>query len=129
LDREPVRLRALRDRLQTGLQTALPEIVINGADAPHRLPNVLNLSLPDLDLEGVLTALDLEGICVSSGSACTTGSVEASHVMAAMGREGDLAQNTIRISLGWGTRADEIEYVLRTFPKIVARVREFAAGA
>lgn len=129
LDREPVRLRALRDRLQTGLQAALPQIIVNGGDAPQRLPNVLNLSLADLDLEGALTALDLEGICVSSGSACTTGSVEASHVMAAMGREGDLAQNTIRISLGWGTRSDDIEYVLKKFPKIVARVREFAAGA
>jgi len=129
LDHEPARLGELRDRLQAGLRGALPEIVVNGLEAPERLPNVLSLSLPDLDLEGALTALDLEGICVSSGSACTTGSVEASHVMAAMGRDGDLARNTIRISLGWGTQPDDIEYLLETFPKIVARVREFAARA
>jgi cysteine desulfurase len=127
-DREASRLADLRDRLQSGLQAALPEIVVNGGDAPHRLPNVLNLSIPDLDIEGALTGLDLEGICVSSGSACTTGSVEASHVMTAMGREGELAQNTIRLSLGWGTQAEDIEYVVEEFPRIVARVRRFAAG-
>ncbi|MGD8699222.1 MAG: cysteine desulfurase family protein [Gemmatimonadales bacterium] len=127
LDQEAARLCDLRDRLQSGLQVALPEIVVNGADAP-RLPNVLNLSVPDLDLEGALTALDLEGICVSSGSACTTGSVAASHVLAAMGRGGDLARNTIRLSLGWGTQAEDIEYVVNTLPKVVARVRRFAAG-
>jgi len=128
LDREAARLRDLRDRLQTGLQSALPEIVVNGGDAPERLPNLLNVSIPDLDIEGALTGLDLEGVCVSSGSACTTGSVEASHVMVAMGRDGDLAQNTIRLSLGWGTQPDDIEYVVDVFPRIVARVRQFAAG-
>jgi cysteine desulfurase len=74
----------------------------------------------------VLTALDLEGICVSSGSACTTGSVEPSHVIAAMGREGELARNTIRLSLGWGTGAEEIDYVLEVLPKVVNQVREFS---
>ncbi len=123
---ESPRLRELRDRLRSGLLRALPEIVVNGGEAPVRLPNVLNISVPAIDIEGVLTALDLEGICVSSGSACTTGSVEPSHVMRAMGREGDLAANTIRLSLGWGTRDEEIEYVLETLPRVVRRVREFA---
>ncbi len=129
LGREATRLRDLRDRLQADLQSALPDIVVNGGGAPDRLPNLLNVSMPDLDIEGTLTALDLEGICVSSGSACTTGSVEASHVMVAMGRDGDLAQNTIRLSLGWGTQPDDIEYVVDAFPRIVARVRRFAAGS
>jgi cysteine desulfurase len=87
---------------------------------------VLNISVPGVDLEGVLTGLDLEGICVSSGSACTTGSVKPSHVIEAMGREGELARNAIRLSLGWGTRAEEIEYVLDVLPKVAQRVREFA---
>jgi cysteine desulfurase len=126
---EPKRLGALRDRLQNGLREAVPGLVVNGGDAPQRLPSVLNVSIPATDIEGTLTALDLEGICVSSGSACTTGSVEPSHVMVAMGSQGDLAQNTIRFSLGWGTQAREIEYVLEVFPRIVARVREFAAGS
>ncbi len=123
---ESTRLRELRDRLRSGLLRALPEIVVNGGEAPVRLPNVLNISVPAIDIEGVLTALDLEGICVSSGSACTTGSVEPSHVMRAMGREGDLAANTIRMSLGWETRGEEIEYALETLPRVVRRVREFA---
>lgn len=116
---------ALRERLEAGLRAALPEIVVNGDDAPERLPNVLHISVPDIDIEGLLTSLDLEGICVSSGSACTTGSVEPSHVIKAMGREGDYAQNTIRLSIGWGTRAADIEYVLEKFPKLVERVRRF----
>jgi cysteine desulfurase len=128
LQTESARLGALRDRLESGLREALPEIFVNGGDAPRRLPNVLNVSIPGIDLEGLLTALDLEGICVSSGSACTTGSVEPSHVIAAMGREGDLARNAIRLSLGWGTREEDIAYVLRVFPKLVKRLREFASA-
>ena len=123
---EAARLSSLRDRLEAGLLSELPEIVINGSDAPERLPNVTSVSVPDVDIEGLLTSLDLEGICVSSGSACTTGSVEASHVMQAMGREGDYAANTIRISLGWETHADDVEYVVGTFPKLVRRVREYS---
>jgi cysteine desulfurase len=123
---EAARLSSLRDHLAAGLLAALPEIVINGSDAPERLPNVLSVSVPDVDIEGLLTSLDLEGICVSSGSACTTGSVEASYVMQAMGREGDYAANTIRISMGWDTHADDIAYVVDTFPKLVHRVREYS---
>jgi cysteine desulfurase len=126
LESEAARLGALRGRLESGLRDAFSELVVNGGDAPARLPNVLSISLPNVDIEGLLTSLDLEGICVSSGSACTTGSVEPSHVMKAMGREGELAGNTIRLSLGWGTRKPDIEYVLKTFPKVVQRVREFS---
>jgi cysteine desulfurase len=126
LEAEMERLCTLRDRLSAGLDEKLPGIVVNGGDAPQRLANVLNISVPGIDLEGVLTALDLEGICVSSGSACTTGSVEPSHVIAAMGREGELARNTIRLSLGWGTGAEEIDYVLEVLPKVVNQVREFS---
>ncbi len=126
LKAESSRLGELRDRLQAGLVRALPGIVVNGGAAPARTPHVLNISVPEIEIEGALTALDLEGICVSSGSACTTGSVEPSHVMRAMGREGDLAANTIRMSLGWGTRDEDIEYALETLPRVVRRVREFA---
>ena len=122
---ESERLLSLRQQLEDGLGAAMPELVVNGRGAPQRLPNVVNVSLPDVDIEGLLTSLDLEGICVSSGSACTTGSVDPSHVMVAMGRKGDLAQNTIRFSLGWGTDAQQIERVLETFPRVVERVREF----
>jgi cysteine desulfurase len=126
LESEAARLSALRDRLASGLRETLPEIVVNAADAAERLPNVLHISLPAVDIEGLLTSLDLEGICVSSGSACTTVSVEPSHVMEAMGLAGDYARNTIRFSLGWGTGAQDMEYVLETVPRIVRRVREFS---
>lgn len=119
--------RALRDRLEGGLTRTVPDMMVNGCDAPERLPNVLNVSVPGVDIEGLLTALDLEGIYVSSGSACTTGSVEPSHVILAMRRQGDAARNTVRLSLGWGTREEEIEYVVRTFPTVVRRIREFSA--
>jgi cysteine desulfurase len=127
LAQESSRLAQLRDGLEAGLKSAIPEIVVNGGDAPQRLPTVSNISIPDVDIEGLLTSLDLEGICISSGSACTTGSVEPSHVMMAMGREGDLARNSMRISVGWGTREPDIEYVLERFPAILQRVREFSS--
>lgn len=120
--------RALRERLEAGLREAVPEIVVNGAEVT-RLPHVSNVSIPGVDLEGLLTALDLEGICVSSGSACTTGSIEPSHVLRAMGRKGEMANNTVRLSLGWGTSEDDIDQVVSTFPRVVRRVREFAAPA
>ena len=123
LDSESERWQALRDRLQRGLREALPEIVVNGGDAPQRLPSVLNISVPAIDIEGLLTSLDLEGICVSSGSACTTGSVKPSHVISAMGRQGDLASNTIRFSLGWPSEEGDIDYALEVFPRLVRRVR------
>jgi cysteine desulfurase len=128
LEAETARLTTLRDRLYTGLHEKLPGIAVNGGTAQQRLPNVLNISVPGIDLEGVLTALDLEGICVSSGSACSTGSVEPSHVIVAMGGESELARNAIRLSLGWRTRAEEIEYVLDVFPNVVQRVRELAGN-
>lgn len=117
----------LRDRLQADLAAALPGLRINGGDAPERTPHVLNLSIPNVDIEGLITALDLEGICVSTGSACTTGSVEPSHVMVAMGRAGESARNTIRISLGWTSTERDIDYVAQVLPRVVERVRAYAA--
>lgn len=125
LEGETSRLRELRDELERSLTAAVPDVVINGGGA-RRLPHILGVSVPGVDIEGLLTSLDLEGVCISSGSACTTGSVEPSHVMRAMGREGDLARNTIRMSLGWGTTRADVEYAAEVFPRVVQRVREFA---
>lgn len=126
LGTEAPRLRALRDELQAGLEATIEGLVVNAGGAPERLPNVLNVSVPEVDIEGLLTALDLEGICVSSGSACMTGSVEPSNVITAMGREGDLADNTLRLSLGWSTQKSDIDHALEVIPQLVQRVREFA---
>ncbi|MFL5539917.1 MAG: cysteine desulfurase family protein [Longimicrobiaceae bacterium] len=116
------RIGALRDRLEAGLREAVPGLVINAAGAP-RLPTISNLSVPGADPELLLTALDLEGIAASSGSACSSGAVEPSHVLTAMGIPRELAGPSIRFSLGWTTTDAEIDRVLEVFPRIAARVR------
>lgn len=123
---ETVRLGALRDRLQAGLSAAIPDIKINGAGAP-RVPNILSVSLAGVTIDALLMALDLEGIAASSGSACTTGAVEPSHVAVAMGREGEWAENTLRLSLGWAARDADVYRALEVVPRVVARVRATAA--
>lgn len=116
------RIGALRDRLEAGLRERVPGLVVNAAAAP-RLPTLANLSVPGADPEALLIALDLEGIAVSSGSACSSGAVEPSHVLTAMGIPPELAGPSVRLSLGWTTTEAEIERVLDVFPRVAARVR------
>lgn len=122
---EANRLRELRDRLQHAIVTDIPDAVVNGDGAP-RLPHVLNVSFPGLDQEALLVSLDMEGIAVSSGSACQSGSVEPSHVLTAIGRPG-AEEASVRFSLGRTTTAAEIDAVAGRMPGIIARLREFAA--
>jgi len=121
---EAKRLRELRDRLQDAIVTEIPDAVVNGGGAP-RLPHVLNVSFPGLDQEALLVSLDMEGIAVSSGSACQSGSVEPSHVLTAIGRPGT-EEASVRFSLGRTTTAAEIDAVAGRMPGIIARLREFA---
>ena len=100
--------RGLRDALWHGLREIFPDAVMNGADAP-RLGNTLNVSIPGYSSETLLMALDLEGVCASSGSACMVGSVVASHVLLAMGLSPERASSAVRFSLGTQTTAEEIE--------------------
>lgn len=116
------RIGALRDRLEAGLRARVPGLIVNAAAAP-RLPTVSNVSVPGVDPEALLLSLDLEGIAVSSGSACSSGAVEPSHVLTAMGLPPELAGPSVRFSLGWGTTDAEIERVLEVFPRIAQRVR------
>jgi cysteine desulfurase len=116
------RIGALRDRLEAGLREAVPGLVVNAAGAP-RLPTISNVSVPGADPEALLMGLDLEGIAVSSGSACTSGAVDPSHVLTAMGVPAELAGPSIRFSLGWTTTDAEIDRVLDTFPRVATRVR------
>ena len=104
---EQTRERQLRDQLWQEISARVPDALLNG-NADHRLANTLNLSLPQVDSETMLMALDLEGVCASSGSACMVGSVVASHVLLAMGLPLARARSAIRFSLGRWTRADEI---------------------
>jgi cysteine desulfurase len=119
---ERPRQAALRDRLWQGVREAFPAAVRNG-DPAETLANTLNVSFPGLDGESLLINLDLAGICASSGSACMVGSIQASHVLLAMGVAPELAASTVRFSLGKETSAEEIEATIQRLPEIFARLQ------
>ncbi len=122
MEEEQRREAVLRDRLWTRISRAFPAARQNG-DVAHRLANTLNVSFPGLSSETILMALDLEGVCASSGSACMVGSVVASHVLLAMGAPMEDASSAIRFSLGKETTEAEIEMaadaVARTMERLV----------
>ncbi|MDR7468979.1 MAG: cysteine desulfurase family protein [Armatimonadota bacterium] len=121
MDAEAARLRALRDRMIAGLLT-LDGVRLNG-HARERLPGNVNVSFRGADSESLLLALDLQGVAASSGAACTSGSLEPSHVLAAIGLDAETAAGTLRFSLGRWTSAEEIDYVLEILPGILQQVR------
>jgi cysteine desulfurase len=118
---EQERQAPLRDELWTRIAQNVPDAKENGANAP-RLANTLNVSLLGIDSEMLLIALDLEGVCASSGSACMVGSVVASHVLLAMGLPMERARSAVRFSLGKWTTADEIKAAGDAVRKIVDRL-------
>src|SRR5581483_2025223 len=120
-EQEQEREKQLRDELWTRIAQHVPDAEQNGANAP-RLANTLNVSLLGIDSEMLLIALDLEGVCASSGSACMVGSVVASHVLLAMGLPMERARSAVRFSLGKWTTADEIQAAGAAVRKIVDRL-------
>jgi cysteine desulfurase len=122
---EAHRLRALRDRLAERLRTAVQDLSVNG-DGSETAPHVLNVSVAGADSEALLMHLDLAGIAASSGSACSTGSVEPSHVLVAMGVPRELALGAIRFSLGRESTEDDVERAAEAMPGVVAKVRRLA---
>jgi cysteine desulfurase len=119
-EQEQARERNLRDQLWQEISAQISPVVLNG-DAYRRLANTLNISLPALDSETMLMALDLEGVCASSGSACMVGSVVASHVLLAMGLPLALARSAIRFSIGKYTTEEEISATAGIVSEIVQR--------
>ncbi len=116
------RLSALRDRLEQTVLARVHGTAINGArDA--RVPNTTNISFEGIEAESLLIALDLEGIAVSTGSACSSGTLEPSHVLRAMGLPTHRTQNSIRISLGSGNTDAEVDYFLEQLPRVVEKLR------
>jgi cysteine desulfurase len=115
-------MRTLRNRLRDGLLAKVPNIKVNG-HPEDVLPNTLNVSFPGAEGESILLALDLNGIEVSTGSACASGSLEPSHVLLATGVGPELAHGSIRFSLGWGVTEQDIDYIVETLPPIIARFR------
>ena len=121
-EQEAKRLTSLRDHLQRGLAERIPQVQLNG-DPENRLPGTLNMSFEFVEGESLILSLDREGIAVSSGSACTSGSLEPSHVLLAMGISHEVCHGSLRFSLGRGTTKEQIDYVLQELPPIVARLR------
>lgn len=117
--------RALRDRLIDGALARIPHTLLNG-DHAQRLPNNANLSFDCVEGESLLLLLDQQGICASSGSACTSGSLEPSHVLVALGLDVDRANAAVRFTVGKDTSSDDIDYVLDVLPSMIERLRVLA---
>ncbi len=124
-DVDEQRIRTLRDRLETALSEAIPYSEVNGAGM-DRLTNTLNLAIHFIEGEGMLYQLSAEGICASSGSACTSGSLEPSHVLRAMSVPFTAVHGSIRFSLSRYTTEAEVEKVIEVFPPIVANLRRLS---
>jgi len=122
LDEENTRIRGLRDRLENTILKTIPNTVRNGAKEP-RLPNTANIAFDGVEAEAILMMLDQAGICASSGSACTTGSLDPSHVLTAMGVPPMRARGCVRFSLGIYNTAEEVDYLLQVLPPMIVKLR------
>ena len=128
IQEERTQVAAMRDRLQAGLLAAIPNCKINGDEA-HRLPNTVNISFEAVEGEALLLQMDQYGICARSGSACTSGSLEPSHVLRAMGVPFTYAHGSVRFSLCRYNTEAEVDRVLEVMPKIVHNLREISPFA
>lgn len=124
-DGTPARIAALRDRLEQGILAAVPDVKVNG-DPACRVPNTTNISFGYIEGESILMYLNDFGICASSGSACTSGSLEPSHVLRAMGVPFQFAHGSIRFSLSDQTTEEEVNTVLKELPPIIERLRKIS---
>lgn len=124
MEQNAAHLRPLRDRLIAGL-TAIPHSALNG-DALRRLPGNVNLCFEGIEGESLLLLLDSKGIAASSGSACTSGSLDPSHVLLALGRPHEVAHGSLRLSLSAYNTAEEVDYILDVVPGILSYLREMS---
>lgn len=120
---EEEKLKVLREQLMDGILERIPYVKVNGPRGDNRLPNNVNVSIRYVEGEALLLSLDMMGIAASSGSACTSGSLDPSHVLLAMGLPHEIAHGSLRFSLGRQNSSEDIEYVLEQLPKIVERLR------
>ena len=124
-DGTSARIAALRDRLEQGIVSRIPDVKVNG-DPEHRVPNTTNISFGYIEGESILMYLNDLGVCASSGSACTSGSLEPSHVLRAMGVPFQFAHGSIRFSLSDQTTPQDIDLVLNELPPIIERLRKIS---
>src|SRR5216683_7561940 len=122
---ESERMRGLRDRLERGLLDRVQHSWVNAVRAP-RVPNTSNLTFPFIEGEAMVIALDLKGIACSTGAACSSGALEPSHVLMALGLAPEDARATLRLSLGYQTTEDEVDFALETIPPVIERLRQLS---
>jgi len=122
---EGERTRGLRDRLEQGLLDRVPQSWVNSASAP-RVHNTCNMTFPFIEGEAMVIALDLKGIACSTGAACSSGAVEPSHVLLALGLAPEDARATLRLSLGRRNTEDEVDFALETIPQVIERLRSIS---
>ncbi|HKR01017.1 MAG TPA: cysteine desulfurase family protein [Pyrinomonadaceae bacterium] len=125
LDERTAHLQNLRDRFEAGVFKRIEEIVLNG-NRERRLPHLSNISFRYIEGEGLLINLDLQGVAVSTGSACSSGSLEPSPVIRALGRDDELARGSIRFSFGKDNTAEDVDYVLEVLPRAVENLRRLS---
>ena len=121
----PAEMAAMRDRLQDSILSTMGDLGVNGLDAP-RVPNTTNLWFDHIEGEALVIALDLKGLAVSSGAACSSGAIEPSHVLLAMGLPHQRARASIRVSLGKQTTQEDIDFAIKVIPETVGRLREIS---
>ena len=125
LDERTAHLRHLRDRFEAGLEERVTDIIFNG-HRERRLPHLSNISFRYVEGEGLLINLDLQGVAVSTGSACSSGSLEPSPVIRALGRDDELARGSIRFSFGKDNSEEDVDYVLEVLPRAVENLRRLS---
>ena len=125
LTSETQRIADLRDRLEQGIVNSIPDVTINGARA-HRVPNTTNLCFEGIEGESLVIALDLKGFCVSSGSACSSGAVEPSHVLLALGLPKQRARSSVRFSLGYGNTVEQVDELIVAVKEAASHLRRLS---
>jgi cysteine desulfurase len=125
MDDEHVRVRYLRDKLEKAILERIPHAMVNG-DREHRLPNTTSISFEYIEGEAILLMMNELGICASSGSACTSGSLEPSHVLRAMGVPFTAAHGSIRFSLSIYNTEEDIDFIIQKVPPIIQRLRDLS---
>ena len=126
IEENRARLTVLRDKLIDGILERIPYARLNGPRGDKRLPGNSNISFEFIEGESILLSLDFEGICASSGSACTSGSLDPSHVLLAIGLPHELAHGSLRLTLGDGSSEEDVDYVLEVLPGIIQRIRNMS---
>ncbi len=125
LESEPARLAALRDRLERGILERVPQVSVNGGNAP-RTPNTTNISFAGVEGEAMVIALDLKGFAVSTGSACSSGAIEPSHVLTALGLPPEKAKASVRFSLGRSNSEQQVDALIEAVTEVAARLRRLS---